>query len=72
VQRFAMISSKQRNAPSAYPFPVTYLMQGTSVVFTAAVTGMASYFIYYLNMDDMAVPYEFIVVSHIAAESCSH
>jgi hypothetical protein len=60
-----MISSKQRNAPSAYPFPVTYLILGTSVLFTTVVTGMASYFIYYLGVDDVSVPYEFIVVSHL-------
>lgn len=57
-----MISSKPRNAPSAYPFPVTYLILSTSVVFTAIVMGMASFFVYDLNMESMTPPYEFILV----------
>ncbi|ETN46674.1 uncharacterized protein HMPREF1541_00861 [Cyphellophora europaea CBS 101466] len=57
-----MISSKPRNAPSAYPFPLTYLVLSVSFVFSAIATGLLGYFIYYLNMDSMPVPFEFILL----------
>jgi hypothetical protein len=48
---------------SPYPLPLTYIILGTSTVFSAVSTGLLAYFTYYLNMDSMSVPWEFIIVS---------
>lgn len=48
---------------SSYPLPLTYIMLGVSVLFSAGSTGFLAYFTYYLNMDHMSVPWEFIIVS---------
>lgn len=48
---------------SSYPFPITYILLGTSILFAAVSTGLLAYFVYYLDMDHMKVPWEFIVVS---------
>jgi hypothetical protein len=48
---------------SNYPLPLTYMVLGTSMLFSAISTGLLGYFTYYLNMDSMSVPWEFIIVS---------
>ena len=57
-----------------YPFPLTYLILGTSVLCSSVSTGLLGYFVYYLNMDSMSVPWEFILVSsfHSHLRSMDH
>jgi hypothetical protein len=50
-------------APSSYPLPLTYIVLAVSLLFSVISTALLSYFTYYLNMDSMSVPWEFIIVS---------
>ena len=67
-----MLSSKARNAPSSYPFPLTYVVISATFIFTAVATANLGYFIYYLRMDSMSVPYEFIIVPNPPRQYISH
>jgi hypothetical protein len=54
--------NKPRNQPSPYPFPTTYLLAVSSLIASSITFVILVYFSYYLRMDNMAVPAQFIFV----------
>lgn len=57
-----MASTTKSGQPSSYPTPWTYLVLSTSLIFSAVSTGLLGYFTYYLNLDSMSVPWEFLLL----------
>lgn len=58
--------SKDRQAASHYPFPLTHVIGLFFFLSSFIVAAILCYFIYYLRQDNIAVPLELIFVSFLA------
>ena len=54
--------NKPRNQPSPYPFPTTYILAVSSLISSLITFIILAYFSYYLRMDNMTVPVQFVFV----------